>query len=230
MPAASEARGPLIAGYAAYTSPVPPAGATRARGIAMAGAAGAAMAAGSADAEEQARAALEVLVDAFLLNRRGNRDCFDRAHALGRTINRRFGCAWSFDAERNVYENTCGVLALHNRLGLSPGGPTVGACSICGASDFQCDHVPGRRYEGRFCQRVIVEFNLEEISLVTVPRDPRCYRVHFPKPREEVERLRGRPLRRGEQPLCSHCEGCAGIEGASEEDLDPSRWDSLPQG
>jgi hypothetical protein len=225
-----ESENPRIAGYAAYTSPVPIPAETRTRGIVMASTARAAIRRGEADAESQARAALEVLVDAFLVDRRGNRDCFLRAHALGRRISLRFGCRWRYDPDSDAYSNSCGVLALHSRFGLSPGGPTVGACSICGARDFECDHVPGRRYDGRYCQRIIMEWDVREVSLVPIPRDPRCFRVHFPISRAEVEKFKGGPLRPGECPVCDHCLVCDGIRGPSEEDLDPSTWPPLPVG
>jgi hypothetical protein len=219
-----------IGGYAAYTSPIPAALPTRLRAIAMEREAREALEHDEAEAEERAREALELMVEAFLLDRSENRDCFAAAHSLGREVNLRFGCPWSFDTDRDTYENACGVLALHNRFGLSPGGPTVGCCSICRAGDFECDHVPGRRYDGERAHRVITQFDLREISLVTVPRDPRCYRVHFPKSRQEVERLRGRPLGPGDQPVCEHCRDCPGGEGPSAEDLDPDSWDPLPEG
>jgi len=183
---------------------------------------------GDPDAEAKARAALELLVDAFLIDRRANRDCFARAHVLGMRISRTFGCRDSFDPDQDHYVNACGVLALHNRFGLSPGGPTVGCCSICGAGDFECDHVPGRTYNGAICHRVVTEFDVREISLVRVPRDPRCFRIMRPRTRTEVEATPDDQLAPGELPVCRHCEGCSGRFGARDDDLDPSRWGRLP--
>ena len=230
MPTESESFPLLIGGYAAYTSPIPDALPARLAAVATAEAAAVAIGKGETGAEEQGRQALELLVEAFLLDRGANRDCFTLAHRLGGEIERRFGCPWTFDPGRDAYENACGVLALHNRFGLSPGGPTVGECSICGAGDFECDHVPGRRYGGERAHRVITEFDMREISLVSVPRDPRCYRVHFPKSRQEVEHRHGGPLRPGEKPICTHCRECTGSEGPGADDLDPSRWKPLPEG
>jgi hypothetical protein len=188
----------------------------------------AAMATRDADAESRARNAIEVLVDAFLADRRGNRACFTLAHRLGRMVAENYGCRLTYDADSKSFSNTCGVLALHSRIALSPGGPAFSVCSICGAEDFGCDHVPGRTYAGQPCFREITEWPLEEISLVRVPRDPRCYRVHTPITRKEAERVGGRALRPNEFLTCDHCQSCAGINGPADEDLDPASWPPLP--
>lgn len=218
-----------IVGHAAYFSPVPAPAAAREAGIEAARAARAAGRNGDADAEQHARAALELLVDAFLVDRVGNSDCFTRAHALGLWINRRFGCRETYDPEDESYVNKCGVLALHSRIALSPGGTTTGICSICGAGDFECDHVSGRLYDGEPCYRTIVEWKLAEISLVRVPHDPRCYRIAVPRAKAEVEATLGKKLAPGESPECHHCATCEGRYGPNADDLDPSRWEDLPR-
>jgi hypothetical protein len=217
-----------IAGYAAYFKPMPSPRFLSARGMAMAMSAQVALAGDDPDAERQARGAIEVLVDAFLADRRSNRACFTLAHRLGRTVNRLYGCRLTYDADSQTYSNTCGVLALHGRIALSPGGPAFSVCSNCGAEDFECDHIPGRVYEGRLCFRTITEWPIEEISLVRIPRDPRCYRVHTPITMQEAERLRRGPLGPDEHPICEHCRDCRAIHGPTEEDLDPASWPRLP--
>lgn len=218
-----------VVGHAAYFSPPPPPGPARKAGIEAARAARFAGRNGETDAEQRARTALELLVDAFLVDRVGNSDCFARAHALGRWINQKFGCRGSFDPEDECYVNKCGILALHSRFAFSPGGTTTGICSICGAADFECDHVSGRTYDGEACRRIIVKWNLAEVSLVRVPYDPRCYRVAVPQTKAEVEAALGKRLAPGELPECHHCKGCKGRYGPSEEDLDPSHWDDVPE-
>jgi hypothetical protein len=220
----------MIAGYAAYFNPLPSPKLLTARGMAMALRAEVALAADDPDAERQARSAIEVLVDAFLTDRRGNRACFTLAHRLGRAVNQRYGCQWKYDTDSESYTNACGVLALHSRIAASPGGPAFSTCSICSASDFQCDHVPGRIYQGQRCFREITEWPIEEISLVRIPRDPRCYRMHTPVSKQEAERVKGGPLGANVRPICEHCHGCYGIRGPTEEDLDPSTWPVLPNG
>jgi hypothetical protein len=176
------------------------------------------------DAEQIGRTAVEHLVDAFLLDREGCADCFADAHRLGRELERRFGCPMTLDDAGQHWSTDCGVLALHQRLGWSPGGPTLGECSICGAHDFECDHVPGERYDGQHCYRIIVEWDLREISLVSFPNDPRCYRVVTGHPVRVVEQARGHPLLPGERPTCTHCRDCYGAAGPTAEDVDQSLW------
>lgn len=120
----------------------------------------------------------------------------------------------------------CGVLALHRRLGASWAGPTVGRCSVCGAGDLQCDHMPGRWYDGLHCHRIVYEADLRDISLAPFPDDPRTYRMEVARTPREIRAARGRPLRHGEVPLCTHCsEGCDGADrGPREEDVDQSLW------
>jgi hypothetical protein len=182
----------------------------------------------SADAEASLRTAIEVLVDAFLADRDANADCFTRAHKLGAEVNKRFGCLWDFDSRDKHFVNKCGILALHKRFGLSPGGATLSVCSICGASDFGCDHVDGEEYEGQRCSWRVSHWNAAEVSVVTIPADPRCYRVQHPVSIAEAEQANGGPLDVGQRPTCNHCALCMGIYGPKDEDLDPSTWPSLP--
>jgi hypothetical protein len=222
--------GLLVSGYAAYFEAPPNPVALAARALAAATRAERAMAASEPDGERLGRTAIELLVDAFLLARRENRACFTLAHRLGRNLSQRYGCRWSYDGEKRVFKNECGILtALHSRVGLSPGGVAFSVCSICGAGDFECDHVPGRDYEGERCMRTITDWRLDEISLVRIPRDPRCYRIGHPVSLADAERRHGGPLGPGERPVCEHCRECYGIEGPSEADLDPTSWPGLPE-
>ena len=47
-------------------------------------------------------------------------------------------------------------------------------CSICNKDIRACSHVTGRLYDGSICRGVAEDFELKTISLVTVPKDPRC--------------------------------------------------------
>ncbi len=212
-----------IAGYAAYFEPLQPPAVLKADAESLIARA---RSVPPTEAEPPLRAAIERLVDAFLVDRRGHADCFAAAHTLGREVLERFGCHFMLDPKGESWSMQCGVLALHSRIGLSPGGSTLGRCSVCGASDFECDHVPGEIYAGEPCHRVIVRFDVNEISLVQKPYDPRCYRVYSPIPVPEMERIQGRPLAQGEVPLCEHCGACPGAQGPTEEDLNPDSWRS----
>lgn len=187
----------LVVGTVAFYDPPPHPKLARRQGARLDLKAHIALHANANDAESVARDAIEHHVDAFLLDRRGNVNSFALAHRLGREIERRFGCRLKFDEGGRYWSMECGVLALHKRLGLSPGGPTLGECSICRARDFECDHIPREVYDGKRCFRIIVEWDLREVSLVPFPKDPRCYRVFPAYSAEEVERVQGRPLGQG---------------------------------
>jgi len=213
-----------VVGRAAYYDPPPHPKLARRQAARLDLKAHLALQAKAGDPEPIARDAIEHHVDAFLLDRRGNADSFALAHRLGREVEQRFGCNMKFDEGGRYWSVECGVLALHKRLGLSPGGPTLGKCSICEAGDFECDHIPGEVYNGKHCFRIIIEWDVREVSFVPFPKDPRCYRVFPAHSVEEVERVRGRALRPGERPTCTHCRDCYGHEGALADDVDQSTW------
>lgn len=181
----------------------------------------------SNEAEPALRRAIELLVDAFLLDRRNNAGCFARAHRLGAEAERRFGCRLRRD-EADRWVNECGVLALHSRIGQSAGGVIHTKCSICGSSSFGCDHIEGETYSDRECSHVVHRWDVTEVSLTPRPHDPRCYRLSLPRTTDEVERELGRALRRDETPTCSHCASCYGAAGPNLEDLDPASFPDLP--
>lgn len=177
-------------------------------------------------AEAPLRTAIERRVDAFLFDRAGHSECFVRAHVLGRLAQAAFGCRMSSEDGGETWSVECGVPALHSRLGISIGGTTRGRCSICQADDFGCSHVPGVSYRGERCVREVYEVDLDEISVVRFPEDPRTYRLHAPVTRAQVERAFGGRLTPGLVPECRHCVECDGADsGPRPEDLDQSLWD-----
>ena len=215
-----------ITGYAAYFDPLLSAEAYERHGRALDNASRAARIASAPDAEQLARDAIENYVNAFLVDRRDQSASFSEAHRIGREVNTQYGCPLR-RADRGGWVVECGVLALHSRIGASIAGVSRGRCSICGASDLGCMHVPGRVYDGVRCIRQVYEQDLREISYVPLPDDPRTYRMEAPVSDAEVVRARGRALLPGEVPMCNHCATCAGMPIA--EDLDPALWDdALP--
>lgn len=176
--------------------------------------------------ESLLRQAIEHYVNAFLVDRAAGAEAFRRAHALGRQVRERFDCPLHLDD--SGWRRSCGVNALHARVGLSVAGASRGRCSVCGADDFECHHVPGRAYGGVRCVREIFEHDVSEISLVTFPDDPRCYRIDVIIPRDEmVRQLRRAPVP-GENPSCDHCLSCtSGTSGPSADDLDQTLWPSM---
>ena len=47
-------------------------------------------------------------------------------------------------------------------------------CSICGVKIRKCEHMLGRLYNGIRCQEIVKDFEVNSISLVKNPHDPRC--------------------------------------------------------
>lgn len=213
-----------LSGYAAIFRPPEPPSTLKARGYAVLSRA---QAGGyAAPSEAECRSGLDDLVDAFLLDRQGSSSCFTLAHRLGQMVNQRFGCPMKRTG-RGTWAPNCPISALHARIGMSYGGTSRGHCSICDKGDLQCSHVPGRTYEGEPCIRIVDEVDLDEISYVSSPEDPRCYRVEQPISDQEVEAQLGRPLMDSEVPECLHCPECYGVtEGPKPADLDPELWSS----
>lgn len=180
-------------------------------------------------AESAFRAAIECLVDAFLLNRRGNANAFTAAHQLGAFISKRFGCPLQ-SSDGKWWHADCGISALHSRLGNSIAGTSRGRCSICSAEDFGCEHVPGHLYDGESCIRIVYEMSIDEVSLVPFPEDPRCYRVDVLRSLSEIEASVGEALPAGATPTCVHCEQCPGASsGPTADDIDQTLWDRAVQ-
>jgi hypothetical protein len=177
------------------------------------------------DAERRYRQAIERFVDAFLLDRNGQRQSFTEAHRLGRLVQEHFACPLKSD-DGEWWSSGCGVLALHQRVGASFGGVTKGRCSICGAEDLGCLHVPGYRYGDEQCIRIVYEADVVEVSLVQFPEDPRCYRVEFLYSLAQLEKANpGHPSAKKARPVCNHCAGCSGADdGPTDEDVDQSSW------
>jgi hypothetical protein len=178
-------------------------------------------------AEHWYREAIERFVDAFLVDRAGFAWCFTEAHRIGAHVRATYECRVS--REENGWQRRCGVLALHQRVGLSIAGASTGTCSLCGARDFECDHVPGRVYDGRVYVRAVADFDLREISLVQFPNDLRCYGVQPTIPFAEMDERLGRRLRNNEYPICDHCLSCYGSTGGpATDDVDQTLWEPLP--
>jgi hypothetical protein len=173
-------------------------------------------------AETKLREAIERYVDAFLLDRGGHSSAFVVAHRIGAFVSKRFGCPMKSDDGRR-WNTGCGVWALHSRFGSSIGGTTRGNCSICSAGDLECDHIPGQRYDDELCVRIIFKLDLNEISVVPFPEDPRTYRLELSRTTSEIEDMSGEVSQSGAIPTCVHCEVCPGTPTA--EDIDQTLWD-----
>lgn len=47
-------------------------------------------------------------------------------------------------------------------------------CTICKDNIKKCSHIPGRLYGGVMCRQMMVDFEIESVSIVANPEDPRC--------------------------------------------------------
>lgn len=52
-------------------------------------------------------------------------------------------------------------------------------CSICEQDTRACLHLPGNLYNGKMCYSVPQDMEMKTVSLVTIPRDPRCRMWHW---------------------------------------------------
>src|SRR5207244_582085 len=105
-----------------------------------------------------------------------------------------------YDTASDCYFSDCPIDGLHSRVGMSAAFTTATQCSICGAQDFECDHVPGRTYEERLCfrkNRHVVA--TREVSMTPTPDHPETFVQHVGRPRSELEQLMGRTIEPGEQ-------------------------------
>jgi hypothetical protein len=192
----------------------------------------AALLAGEPGAEGFAREALRVIADAFLGDREANRDLFERAHQLGRTIAKAAGCWWTPGEES--YSVNCPIFALHRNAAHSVAMTTTRECSICGAEPLDCEHLDGHIYGDEIC--VFKVTAIAPFGHVAWTADPEfTYTWHRPEQLATEWLLsEGVIAASGETAACTHCLNCPGTP--SEDDLDPiGRFERLarehhPQG
>lgn len=179
-------------------------------------------------AEEPYRRAISHLVDAFLQDREGHSECFAYAHRAGAEVNGLVGCQYDYDAKAQVYRLECPVFALHAHAGTSIAWSLSTACSICGASAFECDHVAGEFYNGLQCGHQPDGVHAMHHVAMT-PNPDFAYSWHWPEQHAAGELVGHGLIRRpGEPVFCNHCQECPGRWGPQADDLDPvGRWQRL---
>jgi hypothetical protein len=173
--------------------------------------------AGAPGAENFAREALRAVTDGFLGDREGNRDLFDRAHRLGRTIAETAGCWWT--SGEQSYSVNCPIFALHRNVAHSVAMTTTRECSICGAEPLDCEHLDGHLYGHEIC--VFKVTAIAPLGHVAWTADPEfIYTWHRPE-RLATEWLvsEGIIAVPGEPAACTHCLNCDGTP--NDDDLDP---------
>lgn len=176
------------------------------------------------EAEEKYKSALRALVEAFLEDRLGNSDLFGVVHRVGREYESRFGCRFDFDEKTQEWVNDCPVQGLHARVGFSIGAAGISTCSVCGADELECDHVPGLEYDGEVCIREIVDMALDHVAITPTPDFTSTFIQTTRRPKSDFKPLPG------QVPVSVHCRDCYGIDGPTEDDLEPSLWPPLDAG
>lgn len=148
------------------------------------------------------------------------------------------GCTLTYTQGR--YEHRCPVAIGHKRVGMSVGMIIKEAqCSICGADPSVCPHLPGEQYPAiadrrdgscTICRepgcdhipgqeylartgRIILEAEIEEVSLVARPQQPDARLVALPMSMTDLRKALGADFKPGVVVECSAClEACAGLE------------------
>lgn len=191
-------------------------------------------------AERYARAALDRVVRAFWWAEEMPEEeaVHELMHDLGRWVRETFGC--TIVAKDGVYEETCPVSLAHRRMGMSVGFTAQRLCTLCGEDISECPHLPGTAYLvpggigpagccavclSEICTehdleqtyRVsavarIVDMDLEEISLVSRPRNPEARFISISMSNDDLRDLLGPGFVVGMPLSCDKClSGCWGF-------------------
>jgi hypothetical protein len=197
---------------------------------------------GDVTAEQYARESLRLAASAFWIAEDSPLEdaAHDDLDKLGRWTRETFGCALSF--EDGHYVQTCPIAIAHKRVGCSvgmlvtnricaicgekfpdvcihragvvyhvDGGPNqLGFCRVCGSADCS-KHVIGRTYP-TVQTRIVLEAELEEISLVRRPAQPEARLTKLPVSWDEI-RQSYPGTRSGDRVSCDRClYPCSGIQ------------------
>ncbi len=197
---------------------------------------------GDVTAEKHARDALRIAASAFWLAEDSPLEdaAHEDLDKFGRWTRETFGCALSF--EDGHYGQTCPVAIAHKRIGFSvgmlvtnricaicgdkfpdccthraglvyqvEGGPNkLGFCRVCGSKEC-AKHVAGQTYP-TVQTRIVLEAEIEEVSLVRKPAQPEARPTKLPVSLDEIHR--GHPeIRYGDRVPCDRClYPCSGIQ------------------
>ncbi len=191
----------------------------RRRGLRRALASEIALTHGREGGADEARAAIADLVEAFLHDRRVNADLYARAHRLGAMLSANEGCRWKDGSEN--YTLACPIYALHQPFAHSVAMTVTSHCSLCGADAFQCEHIPGESYDGQPCYSVADK--ICSVGHIAITADPDFLYTWHQTQQQSTARLieEGIIEKAGDPAWCSHCRGCPGSWGPTDDDLDP---------
>lgn len=198
----------------------------RRRGLRTAVAAEIGLRNGDQRAAELARRAIADLVEAFLHDRTANANLFARAHRVGALLSATAKCFWTSGPE--MYTLRCPIYALHEPWATSIAMTVTTRCSICGAGELECDHLPGESYDGEECQSVAESIGPRgHVALTANPDFTYTWYRDQQAPTAEII-ADGTIAAAGDPATCSHCQECAGLHGPSAGDLDPvGRWEEM---
>jgi hypothetical protein len=158
--------------------------------------------------------------------------------AAGRWTCETFGCELLYDD--GTYYRTCPVDLGHNRIGLSVGGVATRICSLCDRDFSVCDHDPAKEYLTpggnsplgycRICMEqactehrpnlqyparpgsIVVEMQLDEVSLVSRPAQPDARINRQEVTRRELWAALGSDFVPGMTVVCERClRDCGGL-------------------
>jgi hypothetical protein len=178
--------------------------------------------------EHAYRQAVKYLVEAFLEDREANRNLFVIAHRAGAIIEERFGCTYEAQPGAQTFRLNCPIDKLHSRVGASIAAITESKCSICGAGELDCDHVPGQYYDGDECIRRVTKFvAIDHVALTSNPDFAYTFIGQPDLTLKELTTTLGRAPLPGESIRSRHCRDCYGRHYAKPDDLDTSLWSEL---
>ena len=155
-------------------------------------------------------------------------------HFLGKEVREKFPKGCNFKWNGSNYERWCPADLVHIRLGLSPGVIIHSMeCSVCGRDPSECDHIlwkiytvfggpnesgrcpvcaentcdhsPDKKYQV-MAGRIITKAELEEISLVTRPKQPDARIQSCDISGDTIKSMFGPDFRYGEDT--AHCAKC----------------------
>lgn len=179
----------------------------------------------------QAKTALlnaqRLLVEAFLEDRKRNARFFVWAHRVGVIREERRDCTWTYDSERDTFSLECPMQAIHSRVGMSIALMSRHRCSICGAGDFQCDHIEGLTYDGVQCEWEQTDIWIDHVAVTQNPDFTYTFHNSIPRSRQEIEAELGEDWEEGKTLFSTHCLDCYGRHFARPDDVDTSLWEPI---
>lgn len=194
------------------------------------------MANNATEAEEKIREALALARSAYdwLEDTPYDDLSHDLVHELGKEARENFPSGCKIKWNGSNYERWCPADLVHIRLGFSPGVIIHSMeCSVCGSDPSECEHIrwklytvtggpnkadrcpvcaetmcnhsPDQKYQV-MAGRIITKAELDEISLVTRPKQPEARIQICPVPEETIRNALGPKFRYGEDMVdCSMC-------------------------